>query len=287
MSLGLTLGDINITGGEAANLTTIIDGLEYEFTIVNMTDGPVTVGLLPGSVEDPTGNVNVIRMFVWFAAMFIGFGTHSPMRSRTAPTPYTMTYDGTPPNVSLYSPLWDPTSADIIPITATFSECVSFELLDVQLSSGFACGMEPLTPCRRNEPFVVLFRVRCELFVRAAPLSPLTQVVGLLLVRCMSCRQVLGMVGGNFTANVTANQVHDVAGNGNVEIGHYAITVDKSRPQVLMTTTTPSPTNGNITVLGPYSPQQCIVCDDRNSHECTHNLCCCSHLRCTGHGLWH
>ncbi len=63
VSVGLTLSDMNITGGEAANLTTVIEGLEYTFDVVNMTDGRVTVGLFPGAIADPTGNVNVIRMF--------------------------------------------------------------------------------------------------------------------------------------------------------------------------------------------------------------------------------
>ena len=137
-----------------------------------------------------------------------------------APEPFSITFDGTAPTASLYSPLWDPTSADFIPITVTFSECVTdFTLDDVNLSSGTTCGLRALTPCRRLEPYVLDF-------------------------------EVWGMVSGNFTANISAWAVMDLAGNGNVVVPEYGITVDKTQPQVELSSDTPSPTNQNITVTG-------------------------------------
>ena len=160
-----------------------------------------------------------------------------------APEPFTITFDGTPPRVGMFSPLWNPTSADLIPITVTFSECViGFGAEDVHMSSGYAAAFMPQVGCERNKPYIVTFAVRAELHARAYPAHLIAAV-------CFRW-QVLGMLGGNFTANITEWAVVDVAGNGNENTATFHIFVDKSEPQVELLSSTPSPTNGNITITG-------------------------------------
>ena len=198
-ALDFAVDDIQLSSGVATDLVVQEEGVSARFLVKDMADGFVTVGLRPGAVYDPIGNVNVI------------------------PTePFTITFDGTPPRVGMFSPLWNPTSADLIPITVTFSECViGFGAEDVHMSSGYAAAFMPQVGCERNKPYIVTFAV-------------------------------LGMLGGNFTANITEWAVVDVAGNGNENTATFHIFVDKSEPQVELLSSTPSPTNGNITITASF-----------------------------------
>ncbi|MBU1108936.1 MAG: Ig-like domain-containing protein [Candidatus Riflebacteria bacterium] len=54
------LVDITVSGGTAATLTTVIDGLEYGFTVTPSANGTVSVGMAANLIMDLAGNFNLV-----------------------------------------------------------------------------------------------------------------------------------------------------------------------------------------------------------------------------------
>lgn len=60
-ALDFAVDDIQLSSGVATDLVVQEEGVSARFLVKDMADGFVTVGLRPGAVYDPIGNVNVIR----------------------------------------------------------------------------------------------------------------------------------------------------------------------------------------------------------------------------------
>jgi len=97
---GFTASGVTITNGTLSAFTAT-DAKTYTFSVTPNAAGDVTVSVAANSATDAAGNGN------------------------TAATPFTITFNGTLPAVTLSSTASDPTSTSPIPITATFSEDVT------------------------------------------------------------------------------------------------------------------------------------------------------------------
>lgn len=209
---------------------------KVSFGVANPDQGPLDIELREGAIFDPAGNVNV-----------------------AAPLPFRIIVDTVPPTLVISTTLWDPTAADILPLTASFSgaahyarqrcrphhahtltpshphtltplppavcpctECVvDFELDDVQLSGGIVGELRQEAVCERLLSFTATFKA-------------------------------VGMEDGNFTANITSGMVTDIAGNKNVQVGDFGITVDRRQPLATFYSNTRNPTNGSIAITASF-----------------------------------
>jgi len=108
---GFDLADITVTNGTASNLQG--SGANYTFDVTPAADGDVTVSVAAGLVADGAGNTN------------------------TAVPPVTVVSDTPAPTAVVDTTEPDPTSANPIPFTVTFSESVTgFVAGDITVSNG-------------------------------------------------------------------------------------------------------------------------------------------------------
>jgi Ca2+-binding RTX toxin-like protein len=112
---GFTGTDVTLSGTAGATTAVVTgSGATYQVEVSGMTgSGTVTVSVPAGAATDAAGNPN------------------------TASNDSTVTFDTTAPTVTLGSTAPDPTNADPIPVTATFSEPVTgFTAADVEVGNG-------------------------------------------------------------------------------------------------------------------------------------------------------
>ncbi|MFC5401132.1 Ig-like domain-containing protein [Cohnella soli] len=106
---------IAVTNGTASQLQSA-DGLTYTAVITPTADGPVTVDMAAGEINDLAGNVNT-----------------------AAATSVSTVYDGTPPTATITSSAGNPTNQSTFGVTITFSEAVTgFTIGDLSVTNGTA-----------------------------------------------------------------------------------------------------------------------------------------------------
>ena len=194
---GFTASDVAVTG-TATTSTPVISGTgpTYNVAIPVTTDGTVIASIGAGGVLDLAGNPNL--------------GSTS--------TDHTVTYDHTPPEVTINQAggQADPTSTSPINFTVVFDESVTgFEAADVTLSG--TAGTSTPTVTGSGTTYNVAVPVTSR---------------------------------GTVIASVGADKADDTAGNGNTASTStdHSVTYDPEPPVVSNVAVDPDPTNGTIDV---------------------------------------
>jgi hypothetical protein len=179
---GFALGDITVGNGAASNFTPV-SGTVYTADITPAADGLVTVDVGAGAAQDAAGNNN------------------------TAAAQFSVTYDGTPPTVSISTSISDPTNISPFTATFSFSEAVTgFILGDITVGNGAASNFTPVSGT-----------------IYTASITPAGD--------------------GLVTVDVGAGAGQDSAGNGNTAAAQYSVTYDSTAPTVNITSAITDPTN--------------------------------------------
>ena len=117
----LTLSDISVTNGTASNLTSVINGLKWTVNITPTADGPITLDLAAGSVQDLAGNDNV------------------------AATQFSIVYDSSLPLITMSSTSNNPTNdKPIVVSVASNVDVTGLELSDFKVTNGTASALTEL-----------------------------------------------------------------------------------------------------------------------------------------------
>lgn len=195
---GFTAGDVTITGTASTStpVVTVTGPTSYSVAVPVTTDGTVIAAIAAGAAADPAGNPN----------------------EGSTSTDHTVTYDHTPPDVTINQAAGqaDPTGASPIHFTVVFSETVTgFEAADLTLSGTAETSTPTVTGGGTTYNVAV----------------PVTSP-------------------GTVIASIGANRANDAAGNGNTastSIDH-TVTYDPEPPVVSNVAVDPDPTNGTIDV---------------------------------------
>jgi len=196
---GFATGDVALSGTAGATTATVSgSGATYNIAVTGMTtDGTVIASIVAGVATDAADNANVV----------------------STSTDHTVTYDNTPPTVTINQAAGqaDPTKVSPINFTVVFNETVTdFATGDVTLSGTAGAATATVTG------------------------SGTTYNVA-----------VSGMTSnGTVIASITAAKAHDAAGNGNSASTStdHTITYDPEPPAVSDVAVNPSLTNGTIAV---------------------------------------
>lgn len=188
---GFDLTDVVIGNGTPSNLSGT--GANYSFDVVPTSNGLVTVDINAGGALDAAGNGN------------------------TASAPFSATYDGTAPSVSMSSVTANTTNANPIAVTVTFSESVT----------GFTSGDLALINSSANN-----FAGSGDTYT--FDLVPAGQ--------------------GLVTVNIAAGVAEDAATNGNTIATQFTRTFDSVVPTVTLNTISGDPTNTSpIAMIATFS----------------------------------
>jgi len=186
---GFESDDISVTNGTKGSIMALTANIEFSLLVTPVADGLVAVGVLAdstSSVSHGTGNV---------AASF------------------SITYDGTAPEVAITSTETDPTSAAFIPITVTFDEpVVDFTDSDLLLSNGGVVGFA--------DAGGGMYTASIDTSGSGAD--------------------------GTITVDISSGVAHDVAGNGNTAATQWTIAYDGAPPDVAITSTETGPTSAAL-----------------------------------------
>ncbi len=177
------LSDFSVTNGSVSNLTVVTPGEEYTVSLTPSANGTVSLYVKAG-IEDRAGNTSVA----------------SGSLSRE--------YDNTRPTVTISTSESDPTNADPIEITVTFSENVNgFNAADITVTN----GSETLTGGSDGDA-VYTFDIEPD-------------------------------SDGTVTIEIDENVASDDAGNQNQAAVDFTIESDQTPPAPVITTTAGSSTN--------------------------------------------
>ena len=183
---GFDAGDLTLGNAAASNFTGGDGDSVFTFDATPGGDGLVTVDVNAAVCTDEAANDN------------------------EAATQYSLTYDGTPPDVVITTGLADPTNTSPIPVTVTFTEGVyGFIGLDVVVGNG--------------------------------TLSDFTGADG----DTVYTFDVTPTADGAVTVDIAGAVCTDEAGNDNTAAAQYSITYDGTPPTPVITTGLADPTNTN------------------------------------------
>ncbi|MEZ4705112.1 MAG: Ig-like domain-containing protein [Bdellovibrionota bacterium] len=179
---GFTVGDLGVGNGTVSGFAG--SGTTYTVDVTPSADGTVTVNVAGGVAQDAAGNNN------------------------TAALPFSITYDGSAPSVSITSSESSPTSTSPIPVTITFSESVTgFVVGDVVVTNGTKSNFAG---------------------------SGTTYTV-----------DVTPAADGSVLVNIAGGVAQDAAGNNNTAATPFSIVYDTVSPNVSITSSESSPTNNS------------------------------------------
>jgi parallel beta-helix repeat protein len=180
---GLQESEITVGNGSVDTGSLSGSGASYTFDVTPGADGKVTVDLPADVAQDADSHDN------------------------TAAVPWSVTYDGTRPGLTLSSTATSPTNAASIQVTATFTEPVSgFDLTDVQVANGAVANLS----------------------AAGAGGLGIQSVVG----GSTYTFDVTPYDNGPVTVDVAANVAEDIAGNGNTAATQWSITNDGLAPDI-------------------------------------------------------
>ncbi|WP_193556228.1 immunoglobulin-like domain-containing protein [Paenibacillus ginsengarvi] len=170
---GFSAGSLNVTNGSVNSVYTL-DNKSYTVNVTPLADGVVTVSVRLGAVADAAGNRSL------------------------ASAPFTVTYDGTPPAVTLTSAKTSPTKERTIPVTIQFNEPVrNFGLSGISVINGSAGNLQTVTGSTYQA-------------------------------------DITAATDGVVTVSVYGGTAFDAAGNGNTAAVPYSITYDGTAPVVTL-----------------------------------------------------
>ena len=182
---GFVSGDIDVTNGTVSNFNAT-NNPEFTFDITPVGDGDVTVNVAAGVATDIAGNDN------------------------TAADQYTITYDGTSPDVNLTSTVSNPTNNSPFTVKIQFTEKVSgFVVGDISVTNGSAGNL-------------VVIETDSVWTVDITPAGD-----------------------GTVTVDINAGVATDAAGNGNNAASQFSIDYDNTNPTAVLTSGESSPTNAS------------------------------------------
>ncbi|MEL6559677.1 MAG: Ig-like domain-containing protein [Bacteroidota bacterium] len=178
---GLTTSDVSVTNATISGISTT-DNTVFTFNVFPIDEGTVNVSIPDNVTTDLAGNNNV------------------------ASNQLSLLIDQTQPTVVLSTAVSSPTNADMIAVTATFSEEMSgFVVGDISVSNGSVSGFST------NDDVVFTFDV--------------TPVAGTLAVEVLS------------------GVATDLAGNTNLVSNELSFVIDQTRPDVTISSTVTGTTN--------------------------------------------
>jgi hypothetical protein len=249
---GLEAGDFVVTNGTAGSLNVVTPGLVYQIDITNTADGPVTLELSAGAVEDLAGNPIALTQASW-------------------------TYDGTAPVLTLSSGV-DVTGNQTVTVTLNTTEPLfDLDITDIVVTNGTVSGFNKLIAPWAVFTFDVTATAEGEVTVdiaggaatdeagnpNAAVQTSWTYDSSLPGV---SLTNASGSVSGDATETVTITFTEPVSG---LEIGDFAVTngtasgLTETSPGLEYTITVTATGDGDVTVELPAA----AVTDDAGNEN--------------------